>query len=492
MKTPQESSRHRAGARLGVAAQIALALVLLVAVNYGAFHYYGRGDWSPGRKYQLADQTTRLLQQLPAPVVAYVFFSPTTAAPGFEVYDDVVNLLKEYQVAAGNKFTVEYIDPTRNLARARELQTKFGFGSGENLLILEMGGRSKQIIAADMADYDMMPQLTGDPPRVAAFKGEQSLTSALIALSEPKERKVYFLQGQGEPALGEGSKLSLLEEYIGRQGVVPAPLNVGQAGGIPDDTAALILVGPRYDLSETAMTILRDYWAKDGRLMILLDPASATPVLREFLSSLGVTAHDDRVLRTVQLGFATGILRDVSGQFAPGNRITRRLYGSEAMFPGGACSLGLDTSRQGTVIEPLITAEAPFWGETEYVTDENKGVAFDADKDTPAPLVLAAMLERGGVGDEKVGVSSARMMVTGNAEFVADGSITESNLDFVLSALNWMMDRSYLTGIAPKAVRAFKLNLTDVETGRIALYTLVVIPAAALIAGFFVWWRRRR
>lgn len=492
MKSPQESSRHRAGARLGVTAQVILAFVLLLMVNYVGFHYYKRGDWSPGRKFQLADQTSRLLQQLTTPVTVYVFFSPSTAAPGFEVYNDVLNLLKEYQSAAGGKLTVEYIDPTRNLARARELQSKFGFGDGENLLIVEMGGRSKQISAVDMADYDMMPQLTGDPPRVAAFKGEQALTSALIGLSEPKERKIYFLQGQGEPLVGKGSKLSLLEEYIGRQGVTPAPLNLGVAGAVPADAAAVVLVGPRYDLPEASMSLLRNYWEKDGRIMILLDPASATPVLREFLTSLGITAQDDRVLRTVQLGFATGILRDVSGRFTPENRITRRLYGAEAMFPGGTCSLALAPSGHGTSIEPLITAEAPFWGEIEYVTDENKGVVFDADKDTPAPLILAAMLERGGLGDEKVGVNSARMIITGNAEFVVDGAITEPNLDFFLSALNWMMDRSYLTGIAPKAVRTFSLNLTDLETSRIGLYTLVVIPAAALVAGFFVWWRRRR
>jgi len=41
-------------------------------------------------------------------------------------------------------------------------------------------------------------------------------------------------------------------------------------------------------------------------------------------------------------------------------------------------------------------------------------------------------------------------------------------------------------------VRAFNLNLTDIETGRIALYTMVVIPSVALLAGLFVWWRRRR
>jgi ABC-type uncharacterized transport system involved in gliding motility auxiliary subunit len=75
---------------------------------------------------------------------------------------------------------------------------------------------------------------------------------------------------------------------------------------------------------------------------------------------------------------------------------------------------------------------------------------------------------------------------------VADGAITEPNLDFVLSSLNWMIDRGHLARIAPKSVRAFNLNLTDAETGQIAMYTLVVIPALAAVAGLVVWWRRRR
>ncbi len=120
--------------------------------------------------------------------------------------------------------------------------------------------------------------------------------------------------------------------------------------------------------------------------------------------------------------------------------------------------------------------EEEFWGETEYVTDENKGVVFEEAKDTAAPLILAAMAERGGVADEQIEVSSARMVVVGNSEFVADGVITEPNLDFVLGSLNWMLDRTYLTGVTPKNVRAFNLNLTDVETARIAFYVLVVIP----------------
>ncbi len=492
MSAAQDSSRRRAGIRLGVAVQILLACVLLAAVNYAGFHYYLRGDWSPAQKYRLSEQTAGLLGQLSAPATVYVFFSPTAAAPGYEIYGDVMNLLKEYQFAAGDKLTVEYIDPMRNLARARELQARFEFGPEENIVVVESGGRSKQINAVDMAEYDLIPQLSGDPPRVVAFKGEQALTSALIELGETEQRTVYFLQGHGEPPTGESSTLSLLQEYIARQGVRVAPLNLGVTGGVPADAGAIMIAGARYDLPPASAAVLRDYWEKDGRLMVLLDPAAETPLLRQFLSEAGIIPRDDRVLRTVELGMVTGIVRDVTGQFSPFNRVTRRLQGAEAMLPGATCSLDLEVKVEGTTVEPLIAAQEPFWAETAYVTDETQGVTFDAGVDTAAPVVVAAMAERGGVADEKVDVSSARLVVVGNSEFASDGIITEPNLDFVLNALNWMLDRGHLAGIAPKTVRAFNLNLTDLETSRIALYTLVVIPAVAALAGVVVWWRRRR
>ena len=492
-RAPQESSRRRAGIRLGVAVQILLACVLLGAVNYAGFRYYVRGDWSPAQRYRLSEQTTGVLGQLATPVNFYVFFSPTTAAPGYEVYGDVLGLLKEYQFAAGDKLTVEYIDPMRNLARARELQARFEFGPEENLVVVESGGRTKQISATEMAEYDLIPQLSGDPPRVVAFKGEQVLTSALIELGESTPRTVYLLQGQGEPPAGENSSLSLLLEYITRQGVRVAPLNLGVTGGVPADAGAVLIAGSRYDLPPASAAILSAYWERDGRLLVFLDPAAETPLLREFISAAGISPRNDRVLRTVELGFATGIVRDVSGQFSPVSRVTRRLQGAEAMLPGATCSLVLDQSGRDTTVEPLISAEEPFWGETAYVTDESQGVAFDAGgNDTPAPLVVAALAERGGVADEKVDVSSARLVVVGNSEFAADGIITEPNLDFVLNALNWLLDRGYLAGITPKTVRAFTLNLTDLETGRLALYIMVVIPAVAAMAGLAVWWRRRR
>ena len=42
--------------------------------------------------------------------------------------------------------------------------------------------------------------------------------------------------------------------------------------------------------------MIREFWDKQGRLLILLDPAANTPKLHAFLKDLGVTVNNDRLI----------------------------------------------------------------------------------------------------------------------------------------------------------------------------------------------------
>jgi len=46
-------------------------------------------------------------------------------------------------------------------------------------LVLDYDGRNKSVKASEMADVDQSGMAFGEGPRVAAFKGEQAMTSAL-------------------------------------------------------------------------------------------------------------------------------------------------------------------------------------------------------------------------------------------------------------------------------------------------------------------------
>ncbi|SRR5579862_919778 len=467
-----------------VVLQVALLVFIIGMVNYLSFNHFKRWDFSRDKKYALSETTKSLLQHLKKPAKIFVFFSPNT-----EVYGDVVNLLKEVQYGAGKNVEIEYIDPFRNFTRARQLQDKYKFGANENVIIVDYDGRTKFVNASDIVDVDNSGAEYGQPPRVTAFKGEQGLASALLEVSEAAQNNVFYLTGQGEPDLA-GDDFSNAKTLIERQNIKLSALNLMNVDAAPKDAKAILVMHAKYDPSEREIKLLRDYWEKKGRVMILLDPASSTPKLAAFLQELGVKPNGDRVLKTVDLGpLGKGVLRQVPGIFMAGSPVTKRLHDANALFLGDTESLTLNTQaveQAGVHLQPLIQAGEGFWGETNFEGDD---IFFDAKRDFAAPLTLAVSVEKGAVNDTSV--DSSRMLVVGNSDFLTGEGLTQVNLDFALSGLNWLLDRQELTGISPKVANLFTLNLTEAQTSRMLLIVVIIIPSVAALFGLLVIWRRR-
>src|SRR5256885_5356726 len=198
-KKPRTRSEKKIGRlRIGfnVLVQIVLILFVVAMVNSFAFKHYKRWDFSRDQKYALSDKTKRFLDTLKGKMRITVFFSPTTP-----ISTDVQNLLTEYQYAGKGKIDVEQIDPERNLSRAKVLFDKYKVVTDEILLVLDYDGRNKTVKATELADVDQSGMALGEGPRVAAFKGEQAITSAMIDLVEGKKKTLAYVMGHKEPAL---------------------------------------------------------------------------------------------------------------------------------------------------------------------------------------------------------------------------------------------------------------------------------------------------
>ena len=65
----------------------------------------------------------------------------------------------------------------------------------------------------------------------------------------------------------------------------------------------IMIIGPQYDFSDREMQLLRDFWDKSGRILLLFDPAAKTPELNAFPRiELGVKVNDDRLMAMVRTG----------------------------------------------------------------------------------------------------------------------------------------------------------------------------------------------
>ena len=146
---PKGGTIHRFQIGVNVIVQTLVVIGIIAMLNYMSFRHFKRWDYSRDQKYALSSQTLNLMKNLHKPVKAVVFFSNAA-----EIAPDVTALLREYEFASDGKFTTEVVDPFRSFTRAQELQAKYKFGANENILILDIDGKSKFVNAADMADLN--------------------------------------------------------------------------------------------------------------------------------------------------------------------------------------------------------------------------------------------------------------------------------------------------------------------------------------------------
>ena len=475
-----------------VAVQLLAAALVFGAINFLGWEFPWRADWSRSQKFALAGQTKRVLRDLQKPVEVTVFFSRSSISPATALQPDVLALLDELIFSGRGKIRVEVVDPVRDLARAREVQARHRFRADENVVILEYDGRVAFVPVVEMADFAPVAS-PGMAPRVTAFRGEEVIVGALVGLMSPGQRVVYAVIGHGEPGAGDGTPISMFLDSIRRQNVVVRDLLLAGVDNVPDDAAALLIIGPGQDFSEQEIRVLSDYFHEGGSLLVLLDPQAATPRLDAFLASAGLRPRNDRVLRTVRLGFATGILREVTVEFSPSSPITRRMAGLTLFLPGQTQSLALEADHEGLFsLYPLLQPLEEFWGERDFVNDAQRGVRYEEGRDAGQPLFVGAATARGGAMDGNVEVGSSKLVVTGNSEFVLDAAISPSGLDFLVGSVNWLLDRGRLAATTPKVRRYFPLRLSDAQMSQLSMLALAGLPGAALIGAAFVWWQRRR
>ena len=502
---PQKIHRLRIGVNLIV--QIAIILFLAICANYLGFEHYKRWDLTRDQKYALSDKTKRFLETIKGKIRVTVFFAANNP-----IGQDVQGLLTEYQYAAKGKIDIENVDPDRNYSRAKALVDKYKIVSDESQVILDYDNRNKTVKASEMAEVDQGNPMLGEPPKITAFKGEQAITSAMIDLVEGKKNLVGYVLGHKEPPIadapasispsmapepGARSPLSLVKTVIENENIKFQELNLFEVPAIPAEIKTIAIVGPQYDFSDREMKLLRDFWDKQGRILLLLDPSAKTPKLLAFLNELGVKVNDDRLMAMVKTGIQEmARVRDVLGRFLPDSPITKKLVDVRGIFVGGTSSLTLEQDRvraANVKLQPLINAEKGYWAEKDYNSTDEAKLQADAAAAPATPLTVGASIEKGGSADERVQANSSRLVVVTNASFIQDSAITQDQqaLDFMSGSINWLLSREQMIGIAPKVPQTLTFSLDDKAMGNLRWLILVLLPLIPAVLGFGVWWYRR-
>ena len=137
---------------------------LFIMVNYIASRRYVRWDVTRQHITALSDKTVQALKSLKEPLSITVFYQPS-----HRLFELIKDQLQEYE-RTSPKVKVEYVDPEQDIARAKQLAKQFQIEE-LNVVVFQSGSRHKHLSDADLAEYDEPAMLTGEEPRVKAFKG---------------------------------------------------------------------------------------------------------------------------------------------------------------------------------------------------------------------------------------------------------------------------------------------------------------------------------
>jgi len=438
-----------------VLVSLAFAGILAVA-SYLAFTNTQQIDLTEDREYTLATETQLVLAELQQPVTLVGFYTPELS----QSRDNLRPLLDQYRRSGNEKVSYEFIDPRADPVTA----DRYGVTRDASIVVV-MGERSE----------------------VTASPTEQEITGAIVRLANPEERKVYFLTGHGEHDLEstEAGGYSELRDALLAKNYQVAGLSLVREAEVPSDARAVVIAGPAIGLPETELKPLRDYLARGGALVVLLEPPLATEsvgvdTLVPYLASAwGVEAREDLV---VDLR-SNSPLTAVADQYAP-HPITERMSNLVSYFPS-ARSLGTLDGGGASLTEMVLTG-ADSWGKTNQDSIRDGSLEYVAEEDTLGPLTV------GIVGED--GATQARLVVIGDSDFASNADFYNyANGDLLVNSIDWAARQEALISLTPKqSTPRFVTPPTAQAVGLIFLLTVLVIPGAVIAAGISVWIRRRR
>jgi ABC-type uncharacterized transport system involved in gliding motility auxiliary subunit len=151
----------------------------------------------------------------------------------------------------------------------------------------------------------------------------------------------------------------------------------------------------------------------------------------------------------------------------------------------------------GTTSTSLFASSDASWGETDLNSIKSQNPQLDATTDAKGPLDLAYAVQ--GSSDK-----AGRLVVLGNSNFVTDGTLNarvtvggqqaqvqSGNGQIFVNVIHWLANQADLISIPPQAQSTSQMFLTGEQSLLLTVATSLLLPAAMLILGAIVWWRRR-
>ena len=454
---PKKFWRRRSVQKGTNAIAVIISVFTIVSlINIFAIRHNQHWNFSPSQIENLSPLSKTIVKQLEQPLEILIFDR--------NINPDLKSLLEKYRHVSTNfqfRFVNPEQDPGLNLAKQYEVKSL-----GE--IYLHYGDKKQKLDSGNVA--------------VAGNITENQLTNSIEKINQDRDVNIYFLQGHGEaPHRSVKGGIAQIINSLEDKGNNVSELNLATNGKIPDDANLIVIAGATRKLLSGESKSLQAYLSDGGSLLLLLSPnvdIGIDPLLQEWGMELDTRLVVDGSDSGKLMGFGPGVV--ITNDYGS-HPITASFGRGISVFPESR-PLQI-VPKAGIKHTPLAISNEQTWAESDL---KNAEITFDSTRDLSGPLNIAIALE-------KENSPNSRMVVFGSSTFITNGWFEQQlNSDIAINSINWMLGKKEeLLTIQPRYSSNRRIHFSSTQGKMINFLALQIVPALALIAAIFNWYKCR-
>lgn len=461
-------------------AMTALVLVFIIVVNLlvGSLSTDVRTvDLTNGDIFTLTDDTKNYISKLEKDVNIYLILEDITNRN-----DDLNRLLEVYDDASEH-ITVSTVNPAQNptFMENREYVS-------EGSIIVECGDRFRGVELSTMY-VSSEDSSTGNTSYYYDMEGQ--ITSAIAYVVSDNIPKAYLLKSTTRDSFSS----SLLTD-IAKQNIDIESIEVSEENPIPEDADIVILDLPIADISDEEYKQITEFMDNGGSLLMFqhynIPENTYMTNIEKLLEKYNLSVEYGAAIES-----NTSYMYNSQAYFGKPilvkHEITQDLIDNETnliVAMGDAINIGEE--REGLTIEPLLTSTSKAYYKDASFKKGSASTSMTQLATDPVGTFNYAVAVTDEISDD---VSSKFVYISSYAFAKAEqfeDLVGTGNAQFVVKCLQWLANQEETISIPMKSRTYSNLVYTIDAQHRILYVIVIIIPAAVLVYGAYVWFRRRK
>ncbi len=430
---------------LTVGAVLTIVATFLVGLNYGATFFPHKIDFTKQKDHTLSEFSKKIVKSFSSKVEMLYLQIPDENSKGA---DEAVRLSFQKYLDENPQFRmVKY-----NLMEHPELVQKYKLNDQEQAMFVVYQDRAERFYKTD----------------------ENNISQALLRLLKGR-KTLYFSTGHNELALNNTNPrgISSLQKEVQRLFYETEEINL-EKEMIPKNTAALVIMAPEKNMSETFKKKVYDFFENGGRLFVAFDPVQ-NPDESGFLAdfglkmSSGVVHQEQNALANVGSFMVSGWVpqdskhplvksmgRESPVMFYVSGSLTEVMPHAHKISP-------LLVSPDSTVLRKGFTKQDPEMGRGSYV------------------LFSAVQNDKGGL-----------LLVSADSDIFANQFLYQQmNPSFMFTVFSYLTRDEDIVKLPDPASVAKDFLVTDINFKLYVGLFAIPLPLFFLAMASFWWFRRR-